>query len=126
MTFVLSHSALPFCFWFSMHAHTCVCTCTHTHTHTHTHTRRGIVLMVHFYRLLSINSMSGALLTLLNIFHGIPSPHPLSEYMEPYLLRKALPPPPHTSVPPLWPCTHLRALFSDTQHFYPWSQRRFC
>ena len=107
----LSHSTLPSCLWFSMHIHICMCAHLHTHTHTHTHTQAlCIKVVVQFYRLLSMNGMSGAFFTSLNVYHNFPSPRLLSEYMEPYLLRKV--PPPYL-IPPLWLCMSLRALFSD-------------
>ena len=85
MTFVLPLSLCPPP---SLVFHACVRARAHTHTHTHTHTRP--VLMVGFYRLLSV-SVAGASPTSLNVFHNIPSPRPLSEYMEPYLLWKVPP-----------------------------------
>ena len=47
----------------------------HTHTHTHTHTQASCIkLVVQFYRLLSMNGMSGAFFTSLNVYHNFPSP----------------------------------------------------
>ena len=107
--FVLSFSLYPPLLSLVLYACTHMHVHTHTHTHAYTHALR-IKLVVQFYRLLSMNGMSGAFLTSLNVYHNIPSPRLPSEYMEPYLLGKV--PPPYF-IPPLWPCMSLRALFSD-------------
>ena len=107
--FVLSFSLYPPLLSLVLYAYTHMHVCTPTHTHTHTQAL-CIKVVVQFYRLLSMNGMSGAFFASLNVYHNFPSPRLLSEYMEPYLLRKV--PPPYL-IPPLWLCMSLRALFSD-------------
>ena len=125
----LSYFALSFCFWFSMHAH--ICTYIHTRAHTHTHTHTGIVLIVEFPRFLSVNSLSGAFLFLFFFFFfyivivGKEHFSPCQVFFTTFLLTHSLSiwspasygRPPHSSIPSLWPCTHLGALLSDAQHF---------
>ena len=109
-----------------MHAH--ICTYTHTcvraHTHTHTQALCWLSSFLGSYQLTAYQEHFFFFFFYIVI---VRKEHfsPCQVFFTTFLLTHSLSiwspasygRPPHSSIPSLWPCTHLGALLSDAQHF---------